>query len=240
MKRLTLWRRPYLAGRIIEIGGGHDPYAGVTHAVDKFPDKNVQREGPMVLGKGVVFRKGDLESIPFPGMPKFDFLYASHVLEHSLSAVKAVSEINRVAKRGYIETPSPIREQIISTGSRPKKTFHTLFCWTGVALNTIHVIKKNRKTIGNFCDCENGKIMKILFMCRKRGIDVEPLLPSRAKITWLYFHYPLQLIQHNDFASACRDGKCAYSAVRLIQRRLIAPFYLLSARARKLRKILSN
>jgi SAM-dependent methyltransferase len=242
MKRLPLWRRPFFARRVLEIGGGHDPFADVTHAVDKFPGDNTQRAGDMLLAKGVVFTEGDLEAIPFPDEPKFDFLYASHVLEHVHSPQKAISEINRVAKRGYLETPSPLREQLIC--SFPFENvidFHTLFCWSGPESNQIHVIRKSEKTVGNFCTCENGKTAKILFtLKREKKIDVEPFMPGKSKTTLLYFNGEIQLLEHEDFESACGQGYCGYGEARIIRKRLIPPFYLFSGRARKLKSFLTQ
>ena len=241
MKKLSLFRRPFFAKRIIEIGGGHDPFAGVTHAVDKFPEDNTQRAGDMVRVKGVEFKEGDLEAIPFPDEPKFDFLYASHVLEHTHNPQKAISEINRVASRGYLETPSPLREQIIC--SFPFENiidFHTLFCWTAGEANQIHVIRKSEKTVGIFCACENGKVAKILFdLRRKKNLDVEAPMPGRSKTTHLYFNGPITLMEYENFESACQKGFCGYGEVGYIRKRLIAPFYLLSGRARKLKSFLN-
>jgi SAM-dependent methyltransferase len=242
MKRLSLFRRPYFAKRILEIGGGHDPFAGVTHAVDKFPQDNRERAGDIVLGKGVVFTEGELEVIPFPDEPKFDFLYASHVLEHVQSASKAVSEINRVAQQGYLETPSPLREQIFCPFPFDQTAdFHTHYCWISRKPNTIHVIRKSEKTLGNFCACDNGKFAKFVFeLKRQKGVDVEPLLSNAAKTTKLFFKAPLLLVEHGDFPSACRSGACGYSTFRRMTLRLIPPFYLFSSRFRKLRQLLRD
>ena len=240
MKRLSLLRRPFFAKRVIEIGGGHDPFAGVTHAVDKFPQDNTQRAGDIVMVKGASFTEGDLEAIPFPDKPKFDFLYASHVLEHVQSPQKAIAEINRVARRGYLETPSPLREQIIC--SYPFENiidFHTLFCWSGYESNQIHAIRKSEKTVGNFCSCENGMVAKILFdLRRQKNFDVEGPMPGRSKTTHLYFNGKIDLLEHMDFAAACEKGFCGYREVRYIRKRLIPPFYLFSRRSRGLKGFL--
>jgi len=242
MKRLSPWRRPIFAKRILEVGGGHDPYAGVTHSVDKFPQDNTQRAGDMVRVSGVKFMEGDLEAIPYADEPKFDFIYVSHVLEHVHNPQKAVAEINRVAHRGYLETPSPLREQIIC--SFPYENiidFHTLFCWSGYAANQMHVIRKSEKTVGNFCACENGKTAKRLFdLRRQKNLDVEGPMPGRSKTTHLYFKGKIDLLEHEDFAAACGAGFCGYREVRYIRKRLIPPFYLLSGRSRKLKAFLTQ
>jgi len=242
MKRLSLFRHPYFAKRIIEIGGGHEPFSGVTHAVDKFPEDNRERAGDLLLGQGVIFKEGELEAIPFSDETKFDFLYASHVFEHVQSAAKAVSEINRVAQRGYLETLSPLREQIFCPFPFDKAAdFHTHYCWTSREPRTIHVIQKSEKTLGNFCGCENGQFAKFVFeLKRQRGVDAEPLLSNGSKTTRLFFRAPLLLAEHEDFPSACRSGACGYASVRRMALRLMPPFYLFSSRFRKLKQLLAG
>ncbi len=34
MKQLPLWKRPYLARRILDIGAGHNAFKGATHVLD--------------------------------------------------------------------------------------------------------------------------------------------------------------------------------------------------------------
>lgn len=219
LKRLPLHRRPFFARTILEVGGGHAPYAGVTHAVDKYPQSNTQRAGDLAVSEGVEFLEGDLEEIPFRPEGKFDFLYASHVLEHVNEPARAVAEINRVAKRGYLATPSPLREQI----SCPypfagAEDFHTHFCWTVAGSGAVHVARKTAERIGEYCDCADGRLGAELFKLRREsGRDLEPLLPRSAKETSLYFHAPLTLVMHEDFRSACRSGACAYGSARAVR-----------------------
>jgi len=54
----------------------------------------------------------DAEDLPFAdGL--FDYIIASHVLEHVDKPEKFLGELARVGKRGYIETPSEISELMI-------------------------------------------------------------------------------------------------------------------------------
>lgn len=242
MKKLPLHKRPYFAKRILEVGGGHNPYVGVTHAVDKFPHDNTQRGDDLLVLESVEFRQGDLEEIPFTGNQEFDFLYASHVFEHLIHPEKAVSEINRVAKRGYIETPSPLREQIACPIPFDEAgDFHTLFCWSGKDSNEIHVIKKTAQRLGEFCSCRFGKAAQSLFrLAREEKIDLEPLMPGVSKETRVYFHRPLTLVLHGDFKSACEGGACAYESVRYVRTYSTFPGILLAKRFRVLRNTLGS
>jgi hypothetical protein len=242
MKRLPFIRRPYRAKRILEIGGGHNPYEGITHAVDKFPYDDTQRADRLHVPEGVEFRQGDLEAIPFEAKPKFEFLYASHVLEHVNDPAKAVLEINRVSMRGYIETPSPLREQL--TCPIPHNSFadfHTWFCWTSNNKNTIHMISKSVNSIGEFCNCENGSLAQFLFFVhRNQNRDVEPLLPRTAKSTHLYFDHALKLRVHTGFKEACQAGACAYHSGQQVRRWTALPHCMISKRFGRLRDHLAS
>ena len=242
MKRLSLFQRPYFAHRILEVGGGHNPYAGVTHAVDKFPNDDTQRAAGIRLDPSVEFREGDLEAIPFPSEPQFDFIYVSHVIEHVARPEAAISEINRVASRGYLETPSPLREQLACPMPFDSiKDFHSLFCWMEPENSNVHVIHKNSDRIGEFCDCSNGKLAEKLFNAvRKQGIDVEPLLPRNAKTSHMVFSRTIQLIPHHNFRSACRDGHCAYQSTQEALLWAAAPRRWIGERFSRLNQILSR
>jgi ubiquinone/menaquinone biosynthesis C-methylase UbiE len=41
---------------------------------------------------------------------EFDFVYCRHVLEDLIYPFRVIKEMQRVAKAGYIETPSPMAE----------------------------------------------------------------------------------------------------------------------------------
>ncbi len=241
MKRLPLLHRPFFAKRILEIGGGHDPYAGVTHAVDKFPADDYQRAGAMFLARGVEFRQGDLESIPFPADPKFDFVYLSHVLEHVPTPEKAVAELIRVARAGYVETPSPLREQIAAPIPYDPKDFHLHFIWKSVRReNTLAYIPKNSGTLGEFPDHPHAQLAKRLAdTARSKRADVEPLLPRDAKTTKIYFSRTLDIIRYESFAEAYRQGDDPYASVAVAERATHWPWALRSARFRRLGKLLA-
>lgn len=211
--------------------------------MDKYPGDNSQRAGVMVLGDGVVFKEGDLEAIPFPGEPKFDFLYASHVLEHAVSIERAVLEINRVSGRGYIEAPSPLREQIFCPWPYDEKAdFHKQYLWAdNRRKNTIHFIQKSGKTAGEFCSCPNGQLAHRIFdLYRKSGKDIEPLLPKASKTTVLYFNGAVQAVGHESFEEACREGHCGYASARHVRQRTALLLYLFSKRSRQLRALLGG
>jgi SAM-dependent methyltransferase len=221
MKKLPLHRRPYFSRRVLEVGGGHAPYAGVTHAVDKFPHDDSQRAGAIAHPLGVTLVEGELEALPFESEPKFDFIYVSHVLEHVHSPTKAMSEISRVAKAGYLETPSPLGEHVwCAYPHEPEKDFHLWFCWTVSSQpNVMHFLRKSDQTLGVFCECEDGKLASRLFQLHhSRKVNTQVILPRNAKTTRLFFKGPVNAIEHTSFAEACAAGSCAFGTAESVRR----------------------
>lgn len=241
MKRLPIHRRPYFAKRVLEIGGGHDPYAGVTHAVDKFPDHDGQRAGALKLSRGVRFFQGDVESLPFDSTVKFDFVYLSHVLEHVTSPERAVSELLRVARRGYIETPSPLREQIAALFPYDPNDFHLHFIWKSTRPgNAIAYIPKNQKTLGEFGNHPRAQMAKRLFeLSRARDANLEAMLPREAKTTCVFFRDHLEVVRYESFAEAYAKGDDPYRSSEAVRAAIRWPMVLRSARFRKLRAALN-
>ena len=52
------------------------------------------------------------QSLPFEDN-EFDFVYASHVIEHIEDVSKFIKEIQRISKQGYIELPSMLEDNIV-------------------------------------------------------------------------------------------------------------------------------
>ncbi len=97
--------------RVLEIGGGHNPHPRSNVVVDKFPDLNYHRSGDMKLLKNQQFIPADGEDLPFKDK-EFDYVICCQVLEHVDDPAKFLKEQFRVAKRGYIETPSLFGEHL--------------------------------------------------------------------------------------------------------------------------------
>jgi len=95
--------------KVLEIGPGATPY----HRSDVFLEKQFDSEADLIAQSGlvgllktdkpVVTYKGDV----FPFADKeFDYVVCSHVLEHVDDVDKFLSEVQRVAKKGYLEYPT--------------------------------------------------------------------------------------------------------------------------------------
>ena len=97
--------------RVLDVGSGDRPFPKATMLVDRLPARRVTFRGEIaenpsgtIVRHGKQFREGDLEALPFDAN-SFDFVYASHVIEHVVNPAQAIRELERVAPRGYIECP---------------------------------------------------------------------------------------------------------------------------------------
>lgn len=88
--------------KVLEIGPGHSPFRRADTFVD-FVDVPTIPKDKLV--------KCDMakEKLPFEDK-SFDFVLCRHMLEDMFNPFHVCEEMSRVAKAGYIETPSPIAE----------------------------------------------------------------------------------------------------------------------------------
>lgn len=93
--------------KVLDMGSGHIPFPLATHLADiSLSDGRVGRNGaPFRHVEGKPVYECSVENTPF-GDKEFDFVYCSHVLEHAEHPDVACRELMRIAKRGYIETPT--------------------------------------------------------------------------------------------------------------------------------------
>jgi ubiquinone/menaquinone biosynthesis C-methylase UbiE len=97
---------------VLEIGSGNRPRRRSNILCDKFVESNYERshdenvvidKRPFVVADGI--------ALPFKDKC-FDYVITSHILEHVDDPKRFVAELARVAKAGYIETPSELGEII--------------------------------------------------------------------------------------------------------------------------------
>jgi hypothetical protein len=96
---------------ILDVGAGHSPFKFTNTILDKYVNDNTQRCGLEIPVGNCKLIEGDIEDMPFSDN-EFDFVHTSHVMEHTLEPEKALLELQRVAKAGYIEVPSRMMEYI--------------------------------------------------------------------------------------------------------------------------------
>jgi SAM-dependent methyltransferase/uncharacterized protein YbaR (Trm112 family) len=94
---------------VLEVGSGGNPYARANVLLDAYPDTRERHWVPLTVDRPFVF--GFLEKLPFKDK-SFDFVIASHVLEHSPAPDRALAELQRVARAGYIEVPDAFMERV--------------------------------------------------------------------------------------------------------------------------------
>ncbi len=95
--------------RVVEVGSGHNPTYRADVIVEKFIDNNYHRLSGVKIYPHQKFVNADGEHLPFSD-DEFDYIICCHVLEHADDPVQFLKEQSRVAKRGYIETPSFLGE----------------------------------------------------------------------------------------------------------------------------------
>jgi SAM-dependent methyltransferase len=94
---------------VLEIGSGHNPKPRSDVLCDKLPEDDTQRGGKIVRDRPFVAADG--QCLPFADK-SFDYIICCHVLEHADDPSLFLSELMRVGKAGYIETPTEIGEKL--------------------------------------------------------------------------------------------------------------------------------
>jgi len=94
---------------VLEVGSGGNPYFRSNILLDAYEVTKERHWQPLISDRPTVL--GLVEKLPFKDKA-FDFVIASHVLEHSRDPVTFLSELVRVAKAGYIEVPDALFERL--------------------------------------------------------------------------------------------------------------------------------
>jgi ubiquinone/menaquinone biosynthesis C-methylase UbiE len=102
--------------RVLDVGGGRHPFNPATHVMDVAPYAAAGFAGSLDGALERRFTKEtwivhDACAPPWPFPDKFfDFAFCSHLLEDVRDPIAVCAELTRVAKAGYVETPSRARE----------------------------------------------------------------------------------------------------------------------------------
>lgn len=94
---------------VLEVGAGGNPYPRANVLLDAYETTRERHWVPLTADRPTVL--GFVENLPFKDLA-FDFVIAAHVLEHSTDPVRFLSELQRVARAGYIEVPDAFMERI--------------------------------------------------------------------------------------------------------------------------------
>jgi SAM-dependent methyltransferase len=95
--------------RVLEVGSGHAPDVRSHVLVDRYFASS-EREGDLVHDRPLVIADG--EALPFRA-GSFSMAIAHQVLEHVEDPGGFLSELNRVASKVEIESPSPLLELLL-------------------------------------------------------------------------------------------------------------------------------
>lgn len=94
---------------VLEVGSGGNPYFRSNVLLDSYLNTRERHWVPLITDRPTIL--GFVENLPFQDK-SFDFVIASHVLEHSTNPSKFLQELQRVSKAGYIEVPDAFMERI--------------------------------------------------------------------------------------------------------------------------------
>jgi SAM-dependent methyltransferase len=102
--------------KVLDIGSGPLPFPLATHLADiTLTDDHYGRAGaPIRQVAGKPLYECNIERMPFADK-EFDFAYCSHVLEHVDDPERACRELMRVARRGFVETPTRGKDLFLNT-----------------------------------------------------------------------------------------------------------------------------
>lgn len=90
------------AALVLEVGAGGNPYPRANVLLDAMESTIERNEQNLITDRPLILAL--CEELPFKDK-SFDFIIASHVLEHTDNPEKFLTELMRVGKAGYIETP---------------------------------------------------------------------------------------------------------------------------------------
>ena len=157
---------------VLDVGSGHQPNRRANVILEKYMGETIHRTVDKVEtpeDKQLII--GDALSMPFEDK-QFDFAIASHIGEHIDDPVLFCSELKRVAKSGYIETPGPLTEFFLPSIAHK---------WTVTRRGTTICFKKNYRKK------PFSKLFYGLFYLNRDGHDFETIKSNNPILKFLNF-----------------------------------------------------
>jgi hypothetical protein len=102
--------------KVLDVGGAGAPFKRANYVIDILPFEEINHNqergsGEILFTKDTYVQHDICDRTPWPYPDKFfDYSFCSHVLEDIRDPLWVCSEIMRVSKAGYIETPSRLFE----------------------------------------------------------------------------------------------------------------------------------
>ena len=135
--------------KILDIGCGYKPnkYASVIADIQDFS----------MIYKEKIFVKIDNKKLPFKDK-EFDFVIASHVIEHVEDLEFFLKELERISSKGYIELPSRLGDNLVFEN----KNDHIWWFYFDDVTNKLITSKKNQ-LIDPFITVSTAKLFEKIF-----------------------------------------------------------------------------
>jgi SAM-dependent methyltransferase len=96
-------------GIVLDVGSGGNPYPRSDILLDRLGGAEHRSGVAMKIDRLAII--GDATKLPFKDK-SFDFIIASHILEHMPDPELFLKEMQRIGKAGYIETPNFLCERL--------------------------------------------------------------------------------------------------------------------------------
>ena len=135
--------------RILDIGCGYTP--------NKYANVIADKRDFSKFHKDKIFIKIEDKKLPFKDK-EFDFVIASHVIEHVDDFEFFIKELERISSKGYIELPSRLGDNLVFEN----KNDHIWWCVFDDINNQILVSKKNQ-LIDPFITVSTAKLLEQTF-----------------------------------------------------------------------------
>lgn len=131
---------------VLDVGSGGWPFKRANHLADKYPEQTTHRT-EAIARDDRPFHQVDLHALPFTDKA-YDFVFCSHVLEHLDDPGRAIRELTRVGRRGYLEVPTRLSDVMFNFTRLPEH--HR---WHGLVLGRTLVLMewndRERRELGN-------------------------------------------------------------------------------------------
>ncbi len=170
-------------------------------------DQGSQRGGNrLIVPRSAKLIVGNAIALPFRS-GSFDYVYASHILEHVDAPGWACSEIMRVGSAGYIETPSPLLEQGLALREKgPAKNWIHKWLVFSPAPNVLVFEPKTLETITEFCSCSEGQFMKDFYASLDWN-EAQHCFRRKAKNTFFYWRSSFWVEVRDRTVDCKKDGR---------------------------------
>ncbi|HYP42330.1 MAG TPA: methyltransferase domain-containing protein [Chloroflexia bacterium] len=94
---------------VLDVGSGHSPNPRSDILCDRYIEDDTERGGSILVDRPLIVADG--HNLPFKDKA-FDYVIASHIIEHMDDPARFCSELARVAKRGFIASPTELAEHM--------------------------------------------------------------------------------------------------------------------------------